>query len=409
VKIKVIDSIMGSGKTTFIINMINNSSEDERFIFVTPYLDEVTRIKKSCTNRKFYEPKIHNEEGETLFKLDSLHKYLAEHKDIVTTHALFSMANETTKELIYSGNYTLILDETIEVIKQVKISTDDLHMLFKNNWLINKGGKVYWNTEHEEKTNRKYDGKFRTLKRLALGNNLISYNDHVLFWTFPHEIFNQFKQVYNLTYLFDAHLQKYYFDINNIDYELYSIRRNKESCEMIKYCKAQDKLRKEQLKRLINIYDGDLNKIGDDHFALSKAWFEKKSVIHKKLRNNILNYYQHIIKTKSNNNLWTTFKDHKTKLKGKGYTKGFLPCNIKATNEYSHKTSLVYALNRFVNPVISNYFTSKGVKIDENMYALSEMIQWIWRSAIRNGELINIYVPSRRMRTLLESWLNNEI
>ena len=46
-------------------------------------------------------------------------------------------------------------------------------------------------------------------------------------------------------------------------------------------------------------------------------------------------------------------------------------------------------------------------EIDENKYALSEMIQWIWRSAIRNGEDIYIYIPSRRMRDLLLEWLND--
>ena len=44
--------------------------------------------------------------------------------------------------------------------------------------------------------------------------------------------------------------------------------------------------------------------------------------------------------------------------------------------------------------------------MDEDLYGLSEMIQWIWRSRIRNGEKINIYVPSIRMRTLLKSWLD---
>lgn len=33
------------------------------------------------------------------------------------------------------------------------------------------------------------------------------------------------------------------------------------------------------------------------------------------------------------------------------------------------------------------------------------MIQWIWRTAIRDGKEIDIYVPSRRMRELLEQWI----
>lgn len=33
------------------------------------------------------------------------------------------------------------------------------------------------------------------------------------------------------------------------------------------------------------------------------------------------------------------------------------------------------------------------------------MVQWIWRSRIRKGENINIYIPSIRMRKLLDAWM----
>ena len=35
-------------------------------------------------------------------------------------------------------------------------------------------------------------------------------------------------------------------------------------------------------------------------------------------------------------------------------------------------------------------------------------VQFIFRSAIRNGEPINLYIPSVRMRTYLKKWLDNE-
>jgi hypothetical protein len=33
------------------------------------------------------------------------------------------------------------------------------------------------------------------------------------------------------------------------------------------------------------------------------------------------------------------------------------------------------------------------------------MLQWIWRSAIRNGKPVELYLPSRRMREILEAWI----
>ena len=63
-------------------------------------------------------------------------------------------------------------------------------------------------------------------------------------------------------------------------------------------------------------------------------------------------------------------------------------------------------MNRFANPNIIQLFNKTGIEFDEDGYALSEMIQWIWRSAIREGKPIQLYIPSKRMRNLLIQWLD---
>ena len=50
--LNIVDSIMGSGKTSAMINMINASGDDRRFLYITPYLAETQRIIESCKNRK---------------------------------------------------------------------------------------------------------------------------------------------------------------------------------------------------------------------------------------------------------------------------------------------------------------------------------------------------------------------
>lgn len=45
---------------------------------------------------------------------------------------------------------------------------------------------------------------------------------------------------------------------------------------------------------------------------------------------------------------------------------------------------------------------------DKELWALYNMIQFVFRSRLRKGETINLYVPSRRMRELLERWKNGE-
>ena len=99
------------------------------------------------------------------------------------------------------------------------------------------------------------------------------------------------------------------------------------------------------------------------------------------------------------------FKDFKNQVKGKGYTKGFIPANARATNLYKDKINCAYLINMYSNPMILKFFKNKGVNINEDDYALSCLIQWLFRSAIRENKNINLYIPSSRMRNLLKKWL----
>ena len=66
----------------------------------------------------------------------------------------------------------------------------------------------------------------------------------------------------------------------------------------------------------------------------------------------------------------------------------------------------VYLANRFSLPVIKSYFEERGIEVSDDAYALSEMVQWIWRSGIRQGDPITVFIPSNRMRHLLKLWLD---
>ena len=120
-------------------------------------------------------------------------------------------------------------------------------------------------------------------------------------------------------------------------------------------------------------------------------------------------FLKNVCKAKTNEIMWTTYKEFKEKLKGKGYTKGFVSLNARATNDFSNKSVLAYTVNRFLNPDIKMFFSYHNIKVDEELFALSELIQWIWRSRIRNEEPIQVYIPSRRMRSLLQQYLDNKL
>ena len=68
---------------------------------------------------------------------------------------------------------------------------------------------------------------------------------------------------------------------------------------------------------------------------------------------------------------------------------------------------MLYFANQFINPNIKDFFNTKKVVVNEDKWALSELLQWIWRGRIRRNEPMNLDIPSKRMRNLLYDWLDN--
>lgn len=402
--IKIVDSIMGSGKTHAAINYINHSI-GENFIVITPYLSEVERYKNCCQNRKFIEPTIKNECGT---KSEGFKKLLKQKRNIVTTHALFHKFTDEMINICQANNYTLIMDESIEAISEYSLSPFDISNLKESFVDIDEKTKMLkW-----KRAKKKYEGAFSKEKALCALNSLFYYNDYKMLYLFPSKVFEAFRKIFILTFMFDCQFQKYYFDFLKIPYTYATIQGNSPDS----YSFSQEKninllVKGHNYKNAIHIIDHEkLNSIGDKEASLSKKWFEKNkddpSTV-KILKNNLSNYFRHIRDDNAKDVIWTTFKDYKSLLKGKGYTKGFVSLNARATNDFQDRTSIAYIANRYVNPNIRNFFSQHNITIDEDKYALSEMLQFIWRSAIRNGKEIWIYVPSIRMRRLLEEWIND--
>lgn len=127
------------------------------------------------------------------------------------------------------------------------------------------------------------------------------------------------------------------------------------------------------------------------------------------IRNCAYNYYRHKCTVPTEEVMWTTFQEFKDKVTPSGLKDHFVSVNARATNDYQHKSTCIYLANRYTNPVIKNFFSKHEIEVDVDLFALSELLQWLFRSRIRTDQPIHVYIPSIRMRTLLEQYLNNEI
>jgi hypothetical protein len=414
--ITVIDSIMGSGKTNYMIDYINKTHHDALslcfsdkpanapcFLYVAPLLSEVDRIREACPDLDFRDPKPVSGK-----KLNHLSELVERGANICTTHALFKDLTREIHEKLMAQNYVLILDEVLSCVDIFEdLTKSDLKLLLNDRRILvdAETHRLQWN--HQDHS--RYSGKFNTIRNLCDNGNLVLFRDTVI-WEFPTNFLKCFDQVFVLTYLFQGAPMSAYLRAAGLNYKMKTIVNN----TLVSWpASSHEAQRKEQLRDLITVHEGPANRWGDPKGGFnpfSVGWLEKRAKRFdsdlKGIKASTENWFKNVARTPSADNAWTTFKSAQTHLKGAKYTKGFVACNTKATNDYRHKKSLAYLCNVFQNPMIKGYFEDRGIELNEGAYALSEMIQWMWRSQIRDDQPITVFIPSERMRSLLKQWLN---
>lgn len=397
----VADAVMGSGKSSSTINYIN-SHPNEKFIYITPYLDEAERIQINCNALNFIQPSD---------KLVEFNYSKTEHSmalikrgcNITSTHAMFRLYTKEMCDVIKEKQYILIIDESVEVFTETEFSMGDVKMLME-------GGYVIFEDDIYKASGKPYDGKaVSNLFRMLQSNHLIPIKKDLYYWALPKDVLSSFKHVFVLTYLFDCQDLYYYMKLYNMEFKYIGVKKESNG----QYYFTDDvSCRPDYLhnvKNLIHIYDDEnLNEIGLGEHNLSVSWYQKRKVNNvEQLKNNVYNFmHNYFGKTPSENKMWATYKNHKQYMRGKGYSSGYTVFNQKATNELRHKTVLSYLVNIYATPEKIKYFARNGIEFDRDKYALSCMLQWIYRSAIRDGKEISVYIPSIRMRALLQGWLN---
>lgn len=425
-RIIVVDSYCGSGKTSWSIQHINELPEDTKIIYITPYLDEVERIIKSCPNKNFKQPLAKKAKGK---KIVHLLRLINENENIASTHALFSNINDELINALKFNNYILILDEVFQTIEKFDIIGTTMSESIKDN--ITRQDVETLLTQGHIKIEDDYRITWIDLDRkLSKYNNLIEMsvrgliyfvNGSLLLWSFPIEVFRPgiFDQIFILTYQFESQLQSYYYNYFDLEYSKYYVVKNENTYEIFAGKNEQGEHQwKDNIKNKIHILENNkLNKIGEIYYdirnhphesSLSKTWYDNNPDAFKNLSNNLVNYFINITKSKASERLWTCFKEYIPKVRSRYVTEGYhLSSNARATNDYQDRTVLAYMINRYLDPFYNDFFIRKNINIDQDAFGFSEMLQWIWRSAIRNGQDIQIYIPSYRMRNLLKKYLEN--
>ena len=442
--ITVWDALMSSGKTTKIIDyMIAESKsnslmtiDNELFMYCSPYLDEAHRIAATVSEGEAQTPKL-NEDGSYAYldepqaalqfkhpnnknkdgsKVAGLMSLIGARHNVVSTHTLLNGLKPETLE--QCKDYTLVIDEALVAYEQdttLPIATVKQYLEINILSLKEDGYTLQFHRENFGRyvtDDPNYDPTKNTeLEQFARDCDLgllYMFSSKVI-RKFDANILTKFKKVIIMTYMFKGSMFDLLLQQSGLDVEIEYFGK-----------------RVEDFRHLITInQDKKMNKVGDygvdakgnkhlQKFTLTSNHYKKDrakdSEVSKKLYNHLYNMWQQREKIDPERRLWTSFSlDKATISKGKGKTNRYgskwIAFNTKATNNYSQADHLAYLVNVFIDSNFIKASSADDIKLSQDHYALSTLLQWLFRSAIRNNQPIDLYIPSERMRNLLEQWL----
>ena len=402
--VKVCDAIMSAGKSSAAIAYMNANS-NRKFIYITPYLDEAARIKEGCPDLHFVEPSDKLRQY-GYRKVEHTAHLINEGRNVATTHQAFKCYTKETLDSIRRNHYSLIIDENVDVLEEFQYHPGDLKLAMDAGCIKEEGDSFTLG-------DNPYDGvalrelfyliKSRELLKLPVGGG-----ETLFFWALPPDLITSFDEVIIMTYLFQGQSLHHFLKMYDIPYTYIGVRKAEAGYEFTdKPQPPPDYVR--DIKSRLHILDlPRLNEVGDGYYDLSMTWYEKCEDGPSRVKSNMYNCFCNIWRDiPADRKMWGAYNGQFSKLKGKGYAKSFLTFNAKATNKYRDRDSLVYVVNTFMKVNEKTFYESRGIEVDEDMFALSVMIQWIWRSAIREGRETQLYIPSKRMRDLLTRWMDD--
>lgn len=265
-------------------------------------------------------------------------------------------------ELVRQKHYSLIVDESIQVIERLNITNKDFDLIISQLATEHDDGRIEWLDDS-------YTGRFYDYKEMANTGSLFRLDSALLNILNP-ELLRSFDEVFMLTYLFDGQYQKAYLDFFGFDYNIIGVEQDESGYRFSDRPDAPPPLDYRELIRIVD--DHKLNAVGDKHYALSKAWYDRRGYDNpeiRKLRNGLKKFFQSIPDGSSETRLWSCFKSDVNKLvdsRTGRFRNNFLQTSARATNQYKSRTDIAYMVNRFADPNIMKFLPSRMSRLTPN-------------------------------------------
>lgn len=416
--IEIVDEMPGTGKSTKLLEIINSEPE-QNYLWVTPFLDEagdddtgiLGRVREATPNLEFVTPSNKRFDNKT----EHLKYLLGRGENVSITHSLFTKIDKEMAENIGKNNYRVIVDETIEkvslhsnrIVKQKALVETIKGFIDLGVISVGEFGQLSWVGMSV--------GGYEEEQRLCNEGLLFFHKDRLIIKRYSSRVYELAQSVTVLTYMFRASSMRVWLDACGIPYRYINLPLEKTS-------QGQKNL----LKELITIEDqypeiDAWQPNGSKSSCFSSTWYKQAKDVQLSTISDIgTRLYGRWYRQGGNTApkiLYTCFKDYAEDVAGKGCKKkdysdpdsNFVAKNARAVNGYADRNHIIYLVNTYPLVDVKEYLDSivePHQRLNSDEYALSEMIQFVFRSALRKSKPVKIYIASERMKHLFLRWLD---
>ena len=400
--IKIEDYPCGSGKTT---RMIENFKEDQKYLVILPMLTEVTRVIESSKDIEFVQPHANDNEQGT--KTSSLEAQLLLGSNIATTHEMYERLVPMVKAGLLD-DYDIVIDEVPNVVKSVtsKSRTSIQEFYVDAGYMNVDVGTGLVRPTHKWRQNQEQvsDTLSPKILKQAESGCLYLQDGEMFIWALPQCILTAGTSVTVLTYKAEGSVLLAYLRKFGLPFEVSNDNQLEEGFRA-------------KAAKLITIADiGALSKTNFSYTGQVKGMSSPSYST--KVARSLKNLKERkLVDVDINNVLITCKKDAWLKASNDNRPKpgvfarnsrlkdaNWIANTTRGTNDFIHCSHLIYLYDQNIHPVIARWLGDSSRAFND-AYALTELIQWVWRSRVRKEEPITLYLPSPRMRRLFEEWL----
>lgn len=401
--IKIIDQPCGSGKTTAMINNFNNQ---DKYLVIVPLLSEVDRIVEGSKEVVFVQPHANDNDNGT--KYASLEESIMLGRNIVSTHKMYEGLAQLASAGLLS-DYHIIIDEVPNVVQAIatksKTSIDEFYIDAGFMVVDEVSGLVRPTQKWIESQDQVSDTLSPMILNAAKSGCLYLQDRQMFIWALPEIILQSRLSLTVLTYKSDGSLFVAYLYKLGLPFE---VETNAGVDEQFR----KDAAKLVTIKDIPALSGLKFTYVEQQKGLSSSRYCNTVSFALKNLRGRKLKDVDvdKILITCKKEAWLKPANDNKFKLGplAKNSRLGdasWIANTTRGTNNYSHCSHLIYLYDQHPNPYIARWL-GNSTKEFADAYALTELIQWVWRSRVRRGEPIIVYLPSSRMRALFETWLS---